>query len=221
MQAFTEAEANAFDFDVLDPTKLVSEELVPLTPLGKMVLNRSVANFFAETEQVAFCPSHIVPGIDFSNDPLLQGRLFSYLDTQLSRLGSPNFHQIPVNRPKCPFANFQRDGHMQTEVPIGQVANEPNTLDDDSVREDSLMGFTSYPIREEGEKLRIRPESFAEHYTQARMFFKSMTEPEQRHIIGAFSFELGKCQKPKIRLRVLAHLQNVDQTPSKGDYSLS
>jgi len=212
VQAFTEEEANKFEFDVLDATKLIPEELVPLTPLGKMVLDRNVDNFFAETEQVAFCPSHVVPGIDFSNDPLLQGRLFSYLDTQLSRLGSPNFHQIPVNKPKCPFANFQRDGHMQMEVPTGRVAYEPNSLDDGLLREDPKRGFQSHPAEEAGQKLRIRPESFADYYTQARLFYKSMTEPEQRHIIGGFAFELGKCQQVKIRTRMLGHLENVDKS---------
>lgn len=211
VQVFTQEQAAEFDFDVLDPTKLVPEELVPLTPLGKMVLNRNVDNFFAETEQVAFCPSHVVPGIDFSNDPLLQGRLFSYLDTQLSRLGSPNFHQIPVNQPKCPFANFQRDGHMQMEVPKGSVANEPNSLDDGSTREDPNAGFTSYPSKETGQKIRIRPESFADHYTQARLFYISMTQPEKRHIIGGFAFELGKCNRVCIRTRMLGHLTNIDQ----------
>ncbi len=215
VQMFTNQQANEFDFDVLDPTKLIPEELVPLTPLGKMVLNRNVDNFFAETEQVAFCPSHIVPGIDFSNDPLLQGRLFSYLDTQLSRLGSPNFHQIPVNKPKCPFANFQRDGHMQTEVPTDRVANEPNSLDDGSLREDHNRGFQSFPAEVAGQKLRIRPESFADYYTQARLFYRSMTEPEQRHIADGFAFELGKCQAPKIRTRTLGHLQNVDESLAK------
>ncbi len=210
VQAFTQEQANSFDFDVLDATKLIPEELVPLTPLGKMVLNRNVDNFFAETEQVAFCPSHVVPGIDFSNDPLLQGRLFSYLDTQLSRLGSPNFHQIPVNRPKCPFANFQRDGHMQMEIPQGNVANEPNSLDRGSPRECPKKGFTTYPAAESGEKLRIRPESFADHYTQARLFWISMTEPEKRHIAGGFAFELGKCDQIKIRTRMLGHLENID-----------
>ena len=210
VQAFTEEGASKFDFDVLDPTKLIPEELVPLTPLGKMVLNRNVDNFFAETEQVAFCPSHVVPGIDFSNDPLLQGRLFSYLDTQLSRLGSPNFHQIPVNKPKCPFANFQRDGHMQMEVPTGNVANEPNSLDDGSPREDPTVGFTSFRAEESGQKLRIRPESFADHYSQARLFWVSMTDAEKRHIIAGFAFELGKCDQVKIRTRMLGHLQNID-----------
>lgn len=211
VQAFSEKQAEEFDFDNLDPTKLIPEELVPLTPLGTMVLDRNVDNFFAETEQVAFCPSHVVPGIDFSNDPLLQGRLFSYLDTQLSRLGSPNFHQIPINQPKCPFANFQRDGHMQTQVPVGRVANEPNTLDDGEPREAPDKGFQSYPASESGEKLRTRPESFADHYTQARLFWKSMTEPEQRHIVGGFAFELGKCKEAKIRTRMLGHLQNIDK----------
>ncbi len=210
VQVFSEEQAAEFDFDVLDPTKLVPEELVPLTPLGKMTLDRNVDNFFAETEQVAFCPSHVVRGIDFSNDPLLQGRLFSYLDTQLSRLGSPNFHQIPVNKPKCPFANFQRDGHMQMEVPKGSVANEPNSLDNGMLREDPVGGFQSYPAEESGKKVRLRPESFADHYSQARLFYRSMTEPEQRHIVGGFAFELGKCKEVKIRTRMLGHLQNVD-----------
>ena len=210
VQVFTEDEANRFDFDVLDPTKLIPEEVVPLTPLGRMVLNRNVENFFAETEQVAFCPSHVVPGIDFSNDPLLQGRLFSYLDTQLSRLGSPNFHQIPINKPKCPSANFQRDGQMQMEVPTGNVANEPNSLDDGSPRENPTAGFVSYPAAESGQKLRVRPESFADYYTQARLFWVSMTEAEQRHIASGFAFELGKCDQLHIRTRMLGHLQNID-----------
>lgn len=210
VQVFTEEEAESFDFDVLDPTKLVPEELVPLTPLGKMVLDRNVDNFFAETEQVAFCPSHVVPGIDFSNDPLLQGRLFSYLDTQLSRLGSPNFHQIPINKPKCPLANFQRDGHMQMEVASGRVANEPNSLDDGGPRECDKQGFKTYRASESGEKVRMRPESFADHYSQARMFFRSMTEFEQRHIAGGLAFELGKVNETKIVKRMLGHLEIID-----------
>lgn len=211
VQAFTEEEANSFDFDVLDPTKLVPEELVPLRPLGRMVLDRNVDNFFAETEQVAFCSSHVVPGIDFSNDPLLQGRLFSYLDTQLSRLGSPNFHQIPINKAKCPIANFQRDGHMQMEVPTGSIANEPSTLDEGGPREDPKLGFQTIPVREEGDKLRIRPESFADHYTQAKLFFKSLTPPEQKHTIAAFAFELGKCKVLAVRQRMLGRLLLVDK----------
>ncbi len=210
VQEFTEEQAADFDFDVLDSTKLIPEELVPLRPLGKMVLNRNVDNFFAETEQVAFCPSHVVPGIDFSNDPLLQGRLFSYLDTQLSRLGSPNFHQIPVNAPKCPMRNFQRGGHMQMETPAGQVANEPNSLDDGAPRECNDAGFTSYPAEDSGQKLRVRPESFADHYTQARQFYISMTSYEQRHIAGGFAFELGKCQA-YIRKRMLGHLNLINE----------
>ncbi|WP_425396926.1 catalase [Aeoliella sp.] len=211
VQAFTEAEAAEFEYDVLDPTKLIPEEEVPLTPLGRMVLDRNVENFFAETEQVAFCPSHVVPGIDFSNDPLLQGRLFSYLDTQLSRLGSPNFHQIPINAAKSGVQNFQRDGHMQMEVPTGRVANEPNTLDDGSPRENPKAGFASFPAEEGGSKQRIRPESFADHYTQARLFYHSMTTPEQKHIVGGLVFELGKCKEIKVRTRMLGHLRNIDK----------
>ncbi|WP_442481615.1 catalase [Aeoliella sp. SH292] len=211
VQAFTEEQAAEFDFDVLDPTKVVPEELVPLTPLGRMVLDRNVDNFFAETEQVAFCPSHMVPGIDLSNDPLLQGRLFSYLDTQLSRLGSPNFHQIPINAPKCPMHNFQRDGHMQTMVPTGRVSNEPNSLDDGTPREDPAGGFQTFPAQEAGSKMRTRPESFADHYTQARLFYRSMTPPEQEHIVGGFAFELGKCQLTRVRTRMLGHLKLVDK----------
>lgn len=211
VQAFTAEEAEKFDFDVLDPTKLVPEEMVPLQPLGKMTLNRNVDNFFAETEQVAFCPSHVVPGIDFTNDPLLQGRLHSYLDTQLSRLGSPNFHQIPVNKPRCPFHNLQRDGHMQMDVPTGRVANEPNSLSKETPRECTETGFRTIPAHEEGPKLRIRPEAFADHYTQARLFYRSMTSYEKNHIVGGFAFELGKCDELKIRRRMLGHLQNIDE----------
>ena len=166
VQAFDQKTADKFDFDVLDPTKLIPEEIIPLTPLGKMVLDRTVDNFFAETEQVAFCPSHVVPGIDFSNDPLLQGRLFSYLDTQLTRLGSPNFHEIPVNQAKCAINNLHRDGHMRTTIPQGRVAYEPNSLDPAGPREDREQGFMSFPAAEVGDKSRIRPESFADHFTQ-------------------------------------------------------
>ena len=176
VQLFTQEEADKFPFDHLDPTKLIPEELVPLTVIGRMVLDRWPDNFFAETEQVAFCPSHIVPGIDFSNDPLLQGRLFSYLDTQLSRLGSANFHQLPINAPKCPFANQQRDGHMQMNVPKGRVNYEPSSLDARSPRE-SAAGFRSAAVAaDDGEKGRVRASSFADHYSQARMFYRSQTE---------------------------------------------
>ncbi|QDV09874.1 Catalase C [Planctomycetes bacterium Poly30] len=216
VQAFTAKEAEKFDFDVLDPTKLIPEEIVPLRPLGRMVLDRNVDNFFAETEQVAFCPSHLVPGIDFSNDPLLQGRLHSYLDTQLTRLGGPNFHQIPINRPKCPMGNFQRDGNMQQSVPKGRVSYDPSSLDSEHRRENPEAGFKSVEAHEEGLKLRQRPESFADHYSQARLFWKSMTEPEQRHIVAAFGFELGKCESTEIRERMLGHLAVVADPLCRG-----
>jgi catalase len=216
VQVFTEKQAEKFDFDVLDPTKIIPEEIVPLMPLGRMVLDRNVDNFFAETEQVAFCPSHVVPGIDFSNDPLLQGRLFSYLDTQLSRLGSPNFHQLPINAPKCPIDNYQRDAHMQMNVPRKGTANyEPNSLDPAGPRENPERGFTSFPVSEAGDKMRTRPESFADHYTQAGLFFRSLTEPEQRHMIGGFTFELGKVKTLAVRTRMLGHLNLID--PNLGE----
>ena len=209
VQVFDDKTADALDFDVLDATKLIPEELVPLEMIGKMVLDRNVDNFFAETEQVAFCPSHVVPGIDFTNDPLLQGRLHSYIDTQLSRLGGPNFHQIPVNKPVCPMRNFQRDALMQMDVPRGRVAYEPSSLDDDGPRECPTHGFTTYPAPEQGDKRRIRAESFADHYSQARLFWLSMTEPEQRHIVNGFAFELGKVDTLAVRKRMLGHLDNI------------
>ena len=210
LQLFTEADAKRFDFDVLDPTKLIPEELVPLTKVGKMVLNRNPDNFFAETEQVAFCPANIVPGIDFSDDPLLQGRIFSYLDTQLSRLGGPNFHQLPVNAPKCPMHNFQRDGHMQTQVPRGRVAYEPSSLEPNGPRESAAQGFRSFARPISGTAERARSPSFADHFSQARLFFLSQTEPEQNHIVAALVFELGKVETVAIRERVLSQLVNVD-----------
>lgn len=210
VQAFDEKQAAKFDFDVLDPTKLIPEEIIPLRPLGKMVLNRMPDNFFAETEQVAFCPANIVPGIDFSEDPLLQGRLFSYLDTQLSRLGSANFQEIPINAAKCPWQNMQRDGHMRMRVDPSRTSYEPNSLDLAAPREARAAGFESFAAPTEGTKLRQRPESFADHYTQAHLFYKSMTEPEQRHIAAAFAFELGKCTEAKVRTRMLGRLQHVD-----------
>ena len=212
VQLFTEEEAANFPFDHLDATKLVPEELVPLRVIGRMCLDRWPSNFFAETEQVAYCPSHVVPGIDFSNDPLLQGRLFSYLDTQLSRLGSPNFHQIPVNAPKCPFANHQRDGHMQMEQPRGRVNYEPNTLSKDSPRESPSQGFRSARVKANGEKARIRPESFADHYSQARLFYMSQTTPEQAHIASALVFELSKVEHPHIREAMVGHLRHIEES---------
>ena len=211
VQLFTQEEADDFPFDHLDATKLIPEELVPLTVIGRMVLDRWPDNFFAETEQVAFCPSHLVPGIDFSNDPLLQGRLFSYLDTQLSRLGSPNFHQLPVNAPKCPFANHQRDGHMQMTRPTGRVAYEPNTLAKDAPREQPATGFHSMAEPVAGDKGRIRPESFADHYSQARQFFASQNETEQAHIVAALVFELSKVEHPHIRLAMVGHMRHIDE----------
>lgn len=210
VQLFTEEEAAQFPFDHLDSTKLIPEELVPLQVIGHMVLDRWPNNFFAETEQVAFCPSHLVPGIDFSNDPLLQGRLFSYLDTQLSRLGSSNFNQIPINAPKCPFANHQRDGHMQMQQPAGRVAYEPNTLSNTSPRE-TPQGFRTAAADENGVKGRIRPESFADHYSQAKQFFISQNSQEQSHIASALIFELSKVEHLYIREAIVGHLRNISE----------
>jgi len=210
VQLFTEEEADKFPFDHLDATKLIPEELVPLTVIGRMVLNRSPDNFFSETEQVAYCPANVVPGIDFSNDPLLQGRLFSYLDTQLIRLGGPNFQQIPINAPKCPFANLQRDGHMQMQVPKGRVNYDPSSLQDDTPRE-TPDGFHSMAERaDDGVKGRLRAESFADHYSQARQFYRSQTKPEQAHIASAFVFELSKVETAHVRERIVGHLRHVD-----------
>ena len=209
VQLFSEEQAQKFPFDHLDATKLIPEELVPLQVIGRMVLNRWPDNFFAETEQVAFCPSHLVPGLDFSNDPLLQGRLFSYLDTQLSRLGTPNFHQIPVNAPKCPFANHQRDGQMQMARPKGRVAYEPSSLDPQSPRE-TAKGFRSFAAADDGQKGRVRPESFADHYSQARLFYRSQTEFEQAHIASALVFELSKVEHPHVREAIVGHLRHIE-----------
>ena len=210
-QIFDEATAERFEFDVLDATKLIPEEFVPLQMVGKMVLNRNPDNFFAETEQVAFCPSHLVPGLDFSEDPLLQGRLFSYLDTQITRLGGPNFHQLPVNAPKCPFHNLQRDGIHQMSLQKGRVAYEPNSLAPDAPRESLDRGFTTSERPMEGGPIRARSESFSDHYSQARLFFRSITPPEQKHLANALTFELGKVETEAIRLRMLGHLLLIDK----------
>jgi catalase len=215
VQLFTQEEADRFPFDHLDATKLIPEELVPLKVIGRMVLDRWPDNFFAETEQVAYCPSHVVPGIDFSNDPLLQGRLFSYHDTQLSRLGSPNFHQIPINAPKCPFSNQQRDGHMQMAQSAGRVAYEPNSLSEDSPRETPAHGFHSAAVTETGKKGRIRAESFADHYSQARQFYLSQTAYEQAHIASALVFELSKVEHVHVREAMVAHLQHIEKNLAK------
>ena len=210
VQLFTQDEADGFPFDHLDSTKLIPEELVPLTVIGRLVLDRWPNNFFAETEQVAFCPSHLVPGIDFSNDPLLQGRLHSYLDTQLSRLGSSNFAQIPINAPKCPFANHQRDGHMQMGQPVGRVAYEPSSLAANSPRESSARGFTSAAVPESGIKSRLRAESFADHYSQARQFWRSQSSYEQAHIASSLVFELSKLEHLHVKQAMVSHLQHID-----------
>jgi catalase len=219
---FDQKFADSFDFDVLDATKLIPEEEVPIRRVGRLVLDRCVNNFFAETEQVAFCTNNIVPGVDFTNDPLLQGRNFSYLDTQVKRLGGPNFTHIPVNAPKCPFHNFQQDGHMAMVNPIGRANYEPNSWGgvEGGPREDHEIGFRSFPAAETGPKVRERSESFADHYSQARQFYVSQTQVEQGHIADALVFELSKVEKPAIRTRVVSHLPNIDtklaDTVAKG-----
>ncbi len=219
VQLFDEALAESLPYDVLDATKIVPEEVVPLKVVGRLVLDRNPDNFFAETEQVAFCPANIVPGIDFTNDPLLQGRLFSYLDTQKSRLGTSNFHQLPINAPKCPVINFQRDGMMQMGVPKGRANYEPNSLGvhggDGGPRECPVTGFTTASEKAgrnpDGGKLRVRAELFADHYSQARLFWTSQTDNEQAHIASAFVFELSKVQVGAVRTRMVANLRNVDE----------
>jgi catalase len=207
VQIIEEADEHKFDFDLLDPTKLLPEEVVPVKIIGKMTLNRNPDNFFAETEQVAFHPGHIVPGLDFSNDPLLQGRLFSYTDTQISRLGGPNFHEIPINRPVCPFNNNQRDAMHRQAINVGQASYEPNSLSDGWPKETDPApadgGFESYQERMEGSKVRVRSESFADHFSQAALFYNSMSQPEKDHIAAAYQFELGKVTRPEIRARVV------------------
>ena len=213
VQIVPEADEHKYDFDLLDPTKLIPEELVPVVPIGSMTLNRNPDNFFAETEQVAFHTGHVVPGIDFTNDPLLQGRLFSYTDTQLLRLGGPNFPEIPINRPIVPVHNNQREGHMRQTINKGKASYSPNTLGGGYPMQASARdgGFVSYPERIEAHKIRERSRSFMDHYSQARLFFNSQSEPEKQHIIDALSFELGKVQTIAIRERMLNTLTQVDQ----------
>ncbi len=218
LQIFDQELADSLPWDVLDATKIIPEEIVPLRMVGRLVLDRNPDNFFAETEQVAFLPSNIVPGIEFSDDPLLQGRLFSYLDTQKSRLGTTNFHQIPVNAPKCPFANMMRDGMMQTQVPKGRANYEPNSLDqagEDPGPRASAEGFATAPQEVSGPKLRIRAESFGDHYSQPRLFWRSQTANEQAHIASAFVFELSKVGLGHVRSRVVSHLRNIDEDLAK------
>jgi catalase len=211
LQVFTEEQAEGFSFDVLDSTKIIPEELVPVVPVGRMVLNRNPDNFFAETEQVAFGVQNIVPGIDFSNDPLMQGRIHSYFDTQLIRLGGPNFHEIPINTPVAPIHNNQRDGFHRQAIHRGRVAYEPNSLGGGCpFQHGSMRGFTSFPDPTPEDKVRGKPEKFADHYTQATLFYRSQSPVEQAHIAGAFKFELGKVTVPAIRERMVANLANVD-----------
>jgi catalase len=214
IQTFTEQQAETFSFDILDATKLIPEELVPVTPIGRMVLNRNPDNFFAETEQAAFCTAHLIPGIDFSNDPLLQGRIHSYVDTQLTRLGGPNFHEIPINAPLSAVHNNQRDGLHRQAIPRGRVAYEPNSLGGGCPFQAGAAGFVSFPKAIEAnntpvDKVRGKPEKFAEHYLQAKLFFDSQTGVEKAHIIGGFRFELSKLTVPAIRERVVSSLRNV------------
>lgn len=210
LQIFTEENAQTFPFDILDPTKIIPEELVPLTPVGKLVLNRNPDNFFAETEQVAFCVAHIIPGIDFSNDPLLQGRIHSYVDTQLTRLGGPNFHEIPINSPIAQVHNNQRDGMHRQAIHRGRVSYEPNSLAGGCPFQAGMTGFRSFPEHIEEDKVRGNPVLFADHYSQARLFWNSQSIAEQNHIIAAFRFELSRVQIVGVRLRVIALLANVD-----------
>ncbi|PBN44112.1 catalase [Sphingobium sp. D43FB] len=214
VQLFDDAFADSFDFDVLDATKLIPEELIPVRIVGRLVLDRVVDNFFAETEQVAFCTQNVPPGIDFSNDPLLQGRNFSYLDTQLKRLGGPNFTHIPINAPKCPMAHFQQDGHMAMRNPKGRANYEPNSwgAEQGGPREDPAKGFVSVATVEDGPKQRVRSESFADHYSQARQFYISQMPIEQKHLGDAIVFELSKVERPDIRSRTVSHLRNIDET---------
>jgi catalase len=214
LQIIEEKDEFAFGFDLLDPTKLIPEELVPVQRVGKLTLNRNPDNFFAETEQVAFHIGNVVPGIDFTNDPLLQGRLFSYTDTQLIRLGGPNFHEIPINRATAPTHNNQRDGFMRQTINPGQVSYEPNSLGGNLPAQVAQRagGYVTFPEGTEGAKVRERGASFFDHYSQARMFFQSQSEPERQHLIKALRFELGKVQTPAIRERMVGHLAQIDAT---------
>ena len=216
VQVFTEEQAEQFSFDILDATKLIPEELVPVQMLGRLVLNRNPDNFFAETEQVAFCTAHVVPGIDFSNDPLLAGRIHSYIDTQISRLGGPNFHEIPINAPLAQVHNNQRDGMHRQAIPRGRVSYEPNSLGGGCpFQAGAAQGFVTVPARlkasEEQAKVRGKPEKFADHYTQATLFYESQTPVEQAHIAAAFRFELSKVTVPAIRRRMVSSLRNVSE----------
>ncbi len=213
VQVFSEEQAAQFSFDVLDATKLVPEELVPVKPVGRLVLDRNPDNFFAETEQVAFCTAHVVPGIDFTNDPLLQGRIHSYLDTQITRLGGPNFHELPINSPIVEVHNNQRDGMHRRAINRGRVAYEPNSLAGGCpFQAGSARGFVSFPEPVAEDKVRGKPEKFADHFSQATLFWNSQTDVEKNHIVGALRFELTRVQTPAVRERTVSMLRNVDDT---------
>jgi len=214
IQIIPEKDEHKFEFDLLDPTKLIPEEIIPVQRIGKMTLNRNPVNYFAETEQVAFHPGHLVPGIDFTNDPLLQGRLFSYTDTQLSRLGSPNFHEIPINRPIVPVMNNQRDGHMRQAINSDKTSYQPNTISNGCPFQAKAVdgGFTSFQERIDAKKIRERSRSFFDHFSQATLFFNSQSQPEKNHIINALTFELGKLESDAIRERMVGILTQVDKT---------
>jgi len=218
VQIITEEQAEGFSFDVLDATKIVPEELVPVQPIGRMLLTRNPDNFFAETEQVAFCVAHVVPGVDFSNDPLLAGRIHSYVDTQISRLGGPNFHEIPINAPVAQVHNNQREGMHRQAIHRGRVNYEPNSLAGGCPFQAGKTGFVSYPEPRDASdhKVRAKPERMADHYTQARLFWNSQTAVEKRHIVNAFRFELSKVQTPAVRERMVAGLMNVDSDLANG-----
>jgi catalase len=218
VQVIEEKDEHGFNFDILDSSKLWPEELVPVQKIGKMTLNRNPDNFFAETEQVAFHPGHLVPGIDFSDDPLLQGRLFSYLDTQINRFNGANFHQVPINRAVCPVHNNQLDGYMRQSIHVGRASYFPNSLGDNSPAPASEAdgGYVSYPAEVSGKKVRVRSESFNDHFTQARFFFKSLSAPEQLHLTNALRFELGKVKSQGVRDRTVANLAKVDGDLAKA-----
>lgn len=218
VQIIPDADEHKFEFDLLDPTKLIPEEMVPVKIIGKMTLNKNPDNFFAETEQVAFLPGHIIPGIDFTNDPLLQGRLFSYRDTQLSRLGGPNFHQIPINRPIVPGHNNQRDGHMQMEIPKGQTAYFPNTISGGCPHLSKMSegAFGSYEERIDAKKVRTRSASFSDHFSQPALFYRSLAKWEQEHVTDAYIFELGKCKMDHIKARMLYMVDQIDSELAKN-----
>ncbi|MFY0760274.1 catalase [Metabacillus dongyingensis] len=217
VQMIEEEDEFNFDFDILDPTKLWPEEIIPVKLIGKMTLDRNQDNVFAETEQVAFHPGSVVPGIDFSNDPLLQGRLFSYTDTQLSRLGGPNFHELPINRPVCPFHNNQRDGMHRMTINRGQTAYHKNSLAQNDPRPaaEEEGGYVHYQEKVEGSKIRQRSESFKDHFSQAKLFWNSMTEIEKQHITAAFRFELGKVKSKDVQQQVVDMISSIDMRLAK------